>query len=115
MVKLANLVRKSFSNNDISTIISPRTSIIWAQNIEIFDNTELAFKLTFFNKKEKILGEITFIVETQSDEPISTISSKDILNSKKDKLIYLVFLFLKNPLQKEVYNIISLFEIVLYY
>ena len=62
MVKLANLVRKSFSNNDISTIISPRTSIIWAQNIEIFDNTELAFKLTFFNKcnesDKKVISEL---------------------------------------------------------
>ncbi len=62
MVKLANLVRKSFSNNDISTIISPRTSIIWAQNIEIFDNIELAFKLTFFNKcnesDKKVISEL---------------------------------------------------------
>merc|ERR1711991_1147280 len=62
MVKLANLVRKSFSTNDISTIISPRTSIIWAQNIEIFDNTELAFKLTFFNKcnesDKKVISEL---------------------------------------------------------
>ena len=62
MVKLVNLVRKSFSNNDISTIISPRTSIIWAQNIEIFDNTELAFKLTFFNKcnesDKKVISEL---------------------------------------------------------
>ena len=62
MVKLANLVRKSFSTNDISTIISPRTSIIWAQNIEIFDNTELAFKLTFYNKcnesDKKIISEL---------------------------------------------------------
>ena len=62
IVKLANLVRKSFSNNDISTIISPRTSIIWAQNIEIFDNTELAFKLTFFNKcnesDKKVISEL---------------------------------------------------------
>jgi len=62
MVKLANLVRKSFSNNDISTIISPRTSIIWAQNIEIFDNTELAFKLTFYNKcnesDKKVISEL---------------------------------------------------------
>ncbi len=62
MVKLANLVRKSFSDNDISTIISPRTSIIWAQNIEIFDNTELAFKLTFFNKcnesDKKVISEL---------------------------------------------------------
>tara|TARA_B100000287_G_scaffold361038_1_gene353652 strand:+ start:92 stop:1051 length:960 start_codon:yes stop_codon:yes gene_type:complete len=62
MVKLANLVRKSFSTNDISTIISPRTSIIWAQNIEIFENTELAFKLTFYNKcnesDKKIISEL---------------------------------------------------------
>ena len=62
MVKLANLVRKSFSTNDISTIISPRTSIIWAQNIEIFDNTELAFRLTFYNKcnesDKKIISEL---------------------------------------------------------
>ena len=62
MVKLANLIRKSFSTNDISTIISPRTSIIWAQNIEIFDNTELAFKLTFYNKcnesDKKIISEL---------------------------------------------------------
>ena len=62
MVKLANLVRKSFSSNDISTIISPRTSIIWAQNIEIFDDTELAFKLTFYNKcnesDKKIISEL---------------------------------------------------------
>ena len=62
MVKLANLVRKSFSSNDISTIISPRTSIIWAQNIQIFDDTELAFKLTFYNKcnesDKKIISEL---------------------------------------------------------
>ena len=62
MVKLANLVRKSFSTNDISTIISPRTSIIWAQNIEIFNDTELAFKLTFYNKcnesDKKIISEL---------------------------------------------------------
>ena len=47
MVKLANLIRNSFASSDISTIMSPRTSIIWAQNISIFDNIELAFKLTF--------------------------------------------------------------------
>ena len=62
MVKLANLVRKSFSTNDISSIISPRTSIIWAQNIQIFDDTELAFKLTFYNKcnesDKKIISEL---------------------------------------------------------
>jgi|TARA_B100000287_G_C20675002_1_gene794939 cobaltochelatase CobS len=50
MVNLANLIRNSFTKSDISSIMSPRTSIIWAQNIIIFNNVELAFKLTFFNK-----------------------------------------------------------------
>ena len=62
MVKLANLIRNSFASSDISTIMSPRTSIIWAQNISIFDNIELAFKLTFFNKcndsDKKIIAEL---------------------------------------------------------
>ena len=49
MVNLANLIRNSFTKSDISSIMSPRTSIIWAQNIIIFNNVELAFKLTFFN------------------------------------------------------------------
>ena len=61
IVNLANLVRNSFAESDISSIMSPRTSIIWAQNIIIFDNVELAFKLTFYNKcnenDRKIISE----------------------------------------------------------
>jgi cobaltochelatase CobS len=50
MVTLANLTRESFSMGDISTVMSPRTVILWAENAEIFDNREDAFKLTFLNK-----------------------------------------------------------------
>ena len=61
IVNLADLVRNSFAESDISSIMSPRTSIIWAQNIIIFDNVELAFKLTFYNKcnenDRKIISE----------------------------------------------------------
>lgn len=61
IVRLANLIRNSFQVSDISIIMSPRTSIIWAQNITIFGDTELAFKLTFFNKcdenDKKIINE----------------------------------------------------------
>ncbi|MFL2679483.1 MAG: AAA family ATPase [Alphaproteobacteria bacterium] len=61
MVKLANLIRNSFLLSDISTIMSPRTTIIWAQNIQVFKDIDLAFKLTFLNKcdenDKKIISE----------------------------------------------------------
>ena len=61
MVKLANLVRDSFMNSPISSIISPRTSIMWGQNTEIFEDIDTAFRLTFFNKcdenDKKIISE----------------------------------------------------------
>ena len=61
IIKLANLIRSSFQVSDISIIMSPRTSIIWAQNINIFGDIDLAFKLTFFNKcdenDKKIINE----------------------------------------------------------
>ncbi|MDG1286492.1 MAG: AAA family ATPase [Rickettsiales bacterium] len=50
MVVLANLTRESFKAGDISTVMSPRTVILWAENIEIFENREDAFTLTFLNK-----------------------------------------------------------------
>ena len=50
MISLANLVREAFKNSDISLIMSPRTCIMWAENLEIFDDLELSFKLTFLNK-----------------------------------------------------------------
>ena len=51
MIKVADLTRKGMANGDISTVMSPRTVLTWAQNAEIFDhNYELSFNLTFLNK-----------------------------------------------------------------
>ena len=62
IIKLANLVRDAFRNSDISVIMSPRTCIIWSENMEIFNDVDLAFKLTFLNKCEendkKIVNEL---------------------------------------------------------
>ena len=50
MIKLANLTRNGFINGDISTLMSPRTVISWAENYVIFKDLEHAFKLSFLNK-----------------------------------------------------------------
>ncbi|MXV35418.1 AAA domain-containing protein [Saccharibacter sp. EH611] len=50
MVALANLSRIGFMNGDISTVISPRTVISWAENVTIFHDVAFAFRLSFLNK-----------------------------------------------------------------
>ena len=50
MVKLANLSRNGFKNGDLSTVMSPRTVITWAENSIIFNDIEYAFKISFLNK-----------------------------------------------------------------
>ncbi len=50
MVALANLTRQSFMQGDISTVMSPRTVITWAENAEIFKDIGVAFRLSFLNK-----------------------------------------------------------------
>ncbi len=50
MVKLANLSRAGFQNGDLSTVMSPRTVISWAQNARIFNDVDFAFRVTFLNK-----------------------------------------------------------------
>lgn len=50
MVKVADLTRQGFINGDISTVMSPRTVISWAQNAAIFNHMGFAFRLTFLNK-----------------------------------------------------------------
>ncbi|WP_300554486.1 cobaltochelatase subunit CobS [Maricaulis sp.] len=50
MVKVADLTREAFINGDISTVMSPRTVLTWAENYEIFDDLGHAFRLTFLNK-----------------------------------------------------------------
>ena len=50
LVEVANLVRQGFAAGDISTVMSPRTVISWAENIHIFHDRERAFRLSFLNK-----------------------------------------------------------------
>ena len=50
MVRVADLTRRGFINGDISTVMSPRTVITWAQNAMIFKDVGFAFRLSFLNK-----------------------------------------------------------------
>jgi cobaltochelatase CobS len=50
MVKVADLSRQGFINGDISTVMSPRTVISWAQNALIFGDVGFAFRISFLNK-----------------------------------------------------------------
>ena len=50
MVALADLTRAGFINGDISTVMSPRTVITWAENARIFGDVAFAFRVTFLNK-----------------------------------------------------------------
>ena len=50
MIRVADLSRKGFVNGDISTVMSPRTVISWAENTKIFGDPGFAFRLTFLNK-----------------------------------------------------------------
>ena len=61
MIKVADLTRKGFINGDISTVMSPRTVLHWAENTTIFNDHGYAFRLTFLNKcddiEKKIISE----------------------------------------------------------
>ncbi|MCV7028274.1 AAA family ATPase [Mycobacterium sherrisii] len=50
MVAVANLTRTGFRVGDLSTLMSPRTVITWAENVTIFGDVGLAFRLSFVNK-----------------------------------------------------------------
>ena len=54
MVMVADLTRTAFMNGDLSTVMSPRTVIAWAQNAEIFRNVGYAFRLSFLNKCDEL-------------------------------------------------------------
>jgi cobaltochelatase CobS len=54
MVRVADMTRSSFVNGDLSTVMSPRTVITWAENAEIFGDVALAFRLTFLNKCDEL-------------------------------------------------------------
>ena len=54
MIKVATLTRKGFIAGDISTVMSPRTVLHWAENSEIFKDVGYAFRVTFLNKCDEI-------------------------------------------------------------
>ena len=54
MVRVADLTRNAFMNGDISTVMSPRTVITWAENADIFKDVGFAFRLTFLNKCDEL-------------------------------------------------------------
>ena len=61
MIKVADLTRKGFINGDISTVMTPRTVLHWAENTDIFKDQGYAFRITFLNKcdelEKKIISE----------------------------------------------------------
>ncbi len=61
MIKVADLTRKGFVNGDISTVMSPRTVLHWAENTDIFKDKGYSFRATFLNKcdelEKKIISE----------------------------------------------------------
>ncbi|HEY5336620.1 MAG TPA: cobaltochelatase subunit CobS [Rhizomicrobium sp.] len=54
MVRVADMTRNAFINGDLSTVMSPRTVITWAENAEIFNDVGFAFRLTFLNKCDEL-------------------------------------------------------------
>ena len=61
MVRVADLTRAAFINGDLSTVMSPRTVITWAENAEIFGDIAFAFRVTFLNKCDEL--ERTLVAE----------------------------------------------------
>jgi len=54
MVRVADLTRQAFINGDISTVMSPRTVLTWAENTDIFKDIAFAFRMTFLNKCDEL-------------------------------------------------------------
>ena len=54
MVSVADLTRAGFMAGDISTVMSPRTVITWAENTELFEDVATAFRMTFLNKCDEL-------------------------------------------------------------
>ena len=54
MVRVADMTRSGFINGDLSTVMSPRTVLSWAENYVIFGDKELAFRFAFMNKCDEM-------------------------------------------------------------
>ena len=79
MIKVASLTRKGFVNGDISTVMSPRTVLHWAENFAIFKDAGYSFRVTFLNKCDDL--EKNIIAEYYQrcfgeDLPESTVNIK---------------------------------------
>jgi cobaltochelatase CobS len=79
MVALADLTRAGFVNGDISTVMSPRTVITWAENARIFGDVGFAFRMTFLNKCDE--AERSTVAEYyqrcfNEDIPTGTLASR---------------------------------------
>ena len=61
MVALANLTRRGFEDGDLSTVMSPRTVVTWAENTTLFHDVGLAFRLTYLNRCDE--DERTLVAE----------------------------------------------------
>jgi cobaltochelatase CobS len=73
MVALADLTRAGFIAGDISTVMSPRTVITWAENARIFGDVGFAFRLTFLNKcDEAERGTVAEYYQRCFNEEVST-------------------------------------------
>ncbi|MEO1039809.1 MAG: cobaltochelatase subunit CobS [Pseudomonadota bacterium] len=76
MVKVADLTREAFVNGDLSTVMSPRTVLTWAENAQIFGDPGHAFRLTFLNKCDELERPIVaefyqrVFGETLSESPV---------------------------------------------
>ncbi|HEV7268532.1 MAG TPA: cobaltochelatase subunit CobS [Falsiroseomonas sp.] len=73
MVALADLTRAGFIAGDISTVMSPRTVITWAENARIFGDIGFAFRMTFLNKcDEAERGTVAEYYQRCFNEELST-------------------------------------------
>lgn len=61
MVRVADMTRAGFMAGDISTVMSPRTVLTWAQNAHIFGDVSFGFKTSFLNKCDE--AERTIVAE----------------------------------------------------
>ena len=82
MVAVAELTRKGFANGDLSTLMSPRTVITWAENCEIFRDPALAFRLSFLNKCDEherpLVAEFyQRCFDAELSESVASVSSDD--------------------------------------
>ena len=79
MVAMADMTREAFSAGDISTVMSPRTVITWAENLGIFDDLAKAFRLSYLNKcddaEHSIIAE--FYQRCMGEELPESIASSD--------------------------------------